>query len=242
MTRVLEVPADSAPDARASSEPHRSIPSRSGGRSGGGRRPGGTPRPEVPIEKWPCERPGEPYPPELWLRTSEPYPGAVVLEDLPRAAADAGAAQRILARFAALRLVLMVVDGAVPERGIADERAIAETYIDVLPAGDAERHALARMLAAAASDRRRDIVIHAIEAGDHAARHGQDAGAYWLCRTAYLLSHASRWRGESLRSATTIAAAARTGRAPKAARTWRRRARAIEQAIARSERQAQSEE
>lgn len=227
MTRVLDVPSDSMPDARASSEP---------------RRRGRTPHREVSVEARAWKLPDEPYPPELWLRTGEPYCGAVVLEDLTRGPADAAAAQRILARFAALRLVLLVVDSALPERGIGEERTIAETYVDGLPAGDAERRALARMVAAAASERLRDTAIHAIEAGDHAARHGQDAGAYWLHRTAYTLSHASRWQPESLRAATAIAAAARAGRAPKAARTWRRRARTIEQAIATAEREAKPEE
>lgn len=200
----------------------------------GSHRAGGARRRErsIRIEAW--ERAVELYPSELWQRTAEPYPGAIVLEDLVREPADAAAAQRILARFAAVRLVLIAVDGGLAKREIAEERTLAQTYVDALPPGDAERDVLARMMLAAATGHRREIAIQAIEAGDHAARHGHDAGAYWLHRTAYALSHAARWRPESLRAAGAIAAAARAGGAPNAARAWRRRARAAAHALARA--------
>jgi hypothetical protein len=65
--------------------------------------------------------------PELWERRAEPYPGAVVLDDLPDAVGDAAATERIVARFAATRLVLLALRGDLDAAAMADERAIARS-------------------------------------------------------------------------------------------------------------------
>lgn len=231
MSRSAAVPSDRANDGAA--DP---------GATGEPRPSGRSPRRVRTAPARPRQHDSDPDRLELWQRTSEPYFGAVVLEDLEDTRADAAAAQRVLARFAALRLVLLVLDGAMPKRDIAEERTIAEAYVHALPAADAERRALARMIAAAASSRRREIAIQALEAAEHATRQGHAAGAFWLYRAAYTLGHANQWMAESLRAATALAAAARAGHARKAARTWRRRARTIEKSIAEAERRAAAEE
>lgn len=187
--------------------------------------------------RWPrgeerSRRSAESLEPDVWERAGEPYTGAIVLEDLAKVVGDAAAAERILARFAALRFVLVVVDGRLSKRALAAERGIAKTYLDELPAGDPERRALGRMVALAAWRLRRGVAICALEAGAQAARLGHIAGAYWLNHTAYTLSLKHGWAAEALRAATAIEGAALAGGAPKAARRWRRRALAIERALA----------
>jgi hypothetical protein len=167
--------------------------------------------------------------PELWERRAEPYPGAVVLDDLPDAVGDAAATERIVARFAATRLVLLALRGDLDAAAMADERAIARSYVERVAPG-AERRALERLVALTAQRLGRALARRAIEAGDCAATSGERAGAFWLHHIAYALATGAAWRAEALRAARAIERAARSAGAPRSERMWRRRVVALERA------------
>jgi hypothetical protein len=164
----------------------------------------------------------------LWERVGEEYPGSTVLQDLVVAGGDVEAAQRILARFAATRLILIVLSGGLTAAELEAERAIARTYIEVLPPGDAERRVLLRLAARTSKRLRRPVTVCAIEAAELAAAGQHVAGAYWLHLTAYALAFASGWRAEALRAARAIERSARAVGAAGPARDWRRRVLALE--------------
>lgn len=167
--------------------------------------------------------------PELWERRVEPYPGAVVLEDLPDAAGDAAATERIVARFAATRLVVLALRGDLGSAAMADERTIARSYLELLAPG-AERRALERLVALTGQRLGRALTRCAIEAGDRAAASGERAGAYWLHHIGYALATGAGWHSEALRAARAIERAARTAGAARSERSWRRRVLALERA------------
>jgi hypothetical protein len=154
----------------------------------------------------------------------------MVLEDLMAASGDVEAAQRILARFAATRLILIVLSGGLTAPELEVERAIARTYIEVLPPGDAERRVLLRLTARTSKRLRRPVTVCALEAADLAAAREHLAGAYWLHLTAYALAFASGWRAEALRAARSIERSAKAAGATGSARDWRRRVLALEHA------------
>ncbi len=168
--------------------------------------------------------------PELFERVEEPYPGGTLLEDLSGIGSDLDAAQRILARFAAARLILLVLSGGLSVRELELERVIARSYIEVLPAGDAERRVLMRFTARVTQRLARPVTQCAIDAGDLAAERHHVAGAYWLYLTAYELALGSGWTGEAVRAARAIERVARAKRASRVAKLWRRRSQALERA------------
>lgn len=166
--------------------------------------------------------------PELWERAAEPYPAATVLEDLLAVVGDADAAQRIVARFAATRMVLLVLHGGINEEELAEERAVARLYVEALPHGDAERRVLGRLLALTRSRVRRAVGTCANEAGELAGSFDHDAGAFWLHYVAYTAGRAFGWPEESLRAARAIEGAATARGAVHSQRLWRGRVAALE--------------
>lgn len=167
--------------------------------------------------------------PELWERRGEPYPGAVVLEDLPDAVGDVAATERIVARFAATRLVVLALRGGQAPAAMEEERTIARSYVELLAPG-AERRALERLIALTAQRLGRALTRCAIEAGDRAAASGERAGAFWLHHIGYALATGAGWRSEALRAARRIERAARSAGAGRSERLWRRRVLALERA------------
>lgn len=168
--------------------------------------------------------------PELWERTVEDYPAATVLEDLLGAVGDGDAAARIVARFSATRMVLLVLQGSVDAEELAVERAIARSYVEALPHGDAERRVLGRLLALTRSHVRRAVCTCANEAGDLARSLDHDAGAFWLHYLAYTAGRAFGWQEEALRAARAIEEAAGSRGAAYSERLWRGRVAALENA------------
>ena len=166
--------------------------------------------------------------PELWERVVEEYPGATVLEDLLGVVGDEGATRRIVARFAATRIVLLVLHGGVGIEELAAERAIARSYVEALPQGDGERRVLGRLVALTRSRLRPAVSACANEAADVAHGLQQDAGAFWLHHVAYVMGMAFGWREESMRAARAIEEAAKLRGAVHSERLWRTRAAALE--------------
>jgi hypothetical protein len=163
----------------------------------------------------------------LWERREEAYPGATVLDDLPAAEGDLEATRRVLARFAALRSVLLALGGHAGAM-LAEEQRTALSYIDTLPAMDAERIVLARLVSCAAVRVRRAVAACALDAADLADAGGHEAGAFWLRYTAYVLACEAAWREEALGAARAICRSSADAGAERAARLWRRRVAALE--------------
>ena len=109
--------------------------------------------------------------PEPWEEEAESYAGAKVLEDLVFVAGDVRETAGVLARFAALRLVLRAAAGEVGGVDLMDERTGTARYMAVPGAlGSAERRAL-------------DVVLMASRnpsaPRDAAGRRGEGGAAAW---------------------------------------------------------------
>jgi hypothetical protein len=178
------------------------------------RRPGGTSRTRRKIE--------------LWERVGEEFPASTVLEDLGNAVGDVDAAQRILARFAAIRVILLVLHGDLTSAELSLERDIARSYAEVLPEGDPERRVLTRLVSLAKPRLRRGVIACANDAGELATQQSHAAGAFWLHHVAYAVAVACGWRSEAHRAARAIEEAAAFAGAVRSQRLWRARAVALE--------------
>ncbi|HLU24568.1 MAG TPA: hypothetical protein VKZ58_02495 [Longimicrobiales bacterium] len=162
--------------------------------------------------------------PEPWERETEPFAGAMVLEDLPRCADDPEATRRLVARFAAVRLVRHALEGGAGEP-LAAERGVAWQYIiHAGPANDAERRALALVVRGARPDADPALAAALRIAARLAVAAGHAYGAHALYLLCYDLATHRGWHAAAARAALAIARLAERGGGNRSARRWRRRA------------------
>jgi hypothetical protein len=180
---------------------------------------------------WPW-RGEEPAGRQRWLRDPEPfedrgaleaYPGATVLEDLTGPDEEM-AALRVLARYTAVRLLLLAVGGLLHGPKLRTERRVALGHLALLPAHDWERHALERLCAQAGHAPGPDVVNSAIVAAESAAKRGHGMGAFALYRAAFEIARVNGWWEEGARAAGGVERLAALNEAPWSARLWHRRA------------------
>lgn len=163
--------------------------------------------------------------PEPWEEESESFAGATVLEDLVFTAGDERETAGVLARYAALRLVLRATAGEAGGVDLMDERLAAARYMAVPGAiGVAERRALADVVMMASRLPARSIATRLVDAGKEAERRGAKRGAFALMRSAYALALSRGWTFEAARAAAAIARLAQAEEGVWSTRRWRRRA------------------
>lgn len=163
--------------------------------------------------------------PEPWEEEAESYAGAKVLEDLVFVAGDVRETAGVLARFAALRLVLRAAAGEVGGVDLMDERTGTARYMAVPGAlGSAERRALSDVVLMASRNPERAIATRLVDAGKEAQRRGAKRGAFALMRSAYALALSRGWTLEAARAAAAIAQLAEDEEGVRSTRRWRRRA------------------
>jgi hypothetical protein len=168
-------------------------------------------------EPEPFERAGE----------SEPYPAATVLDDLTPGA-DEQATLRVLARYTALRVLLLWGEGRLHGGKLLTERRVAVEHLNLLPPQDWERRSLERMVGLCRGDVHPEAVRAALSPAETAAKRGHVMGGYALYRTAYRLSVRLGWLDDAAAAALGIARLARMYEAPRSCRVWNWRARVLE--------------
>lgn len=152
----------------------------------------------------------DPRPADRWGPGREPYPGATVLLDLDDVARDPAAASAIVARFAAVQIMLLVDAGVLTGTELEAEIQTARTYLEELETfRPGERDALGEILEAlpGLSESRSTpaLATALISAGDAARDWGHPAGA----RACYLAaSHFARREGWHAEEASADAALA----------------------------------
>lgn len=161
-----------------------------------------------------------------WLPSKEPYAGAAALDDLAGAEGDPGATRRVLARYAAVRLVRRAATGLLDDEGLEYDRRVAVEYVAVVgPPSDAERRALARTIALAERTDAPALWAALTDAAELAEACGACRGAYVLRRTVFELasraSHSDRAEGAA-RAVARLAEA--NGASAQALQWWRGRA------------------
>ena len=168
---------------------------------------------------------------DSWERPFDRYPAETVLEDLGPGVSDEDTLV-IVARFAALRVAVLARDDDLPGEALEAERAAALGYASVLPAGAAERRQLGEVARAARSGGGpRGLVRMLSSAAESAVTRGHTRGAFALFHGAWDLALNGGALPEALRIARRIAALAAREGAPRSARLWSRRARALEKRI-----------
>jgi hypothetical protein len=190
---------------------------------------------------WPWREDDRPQAHRRWLRqpepfedrgAAEPYPGAMVLDDLA-GDDDERTALRILARYTVVRLLLLAAGGLLPPTKLRTERRVAREHLALLPAHDWERHALERLCELARHSPPAELVDTAIVAAESAAKRGHGMGAFALYRAAYDIARDAGSWDAAARAAAGIERLAVLSEAPWSARLWRRRAAVLERRAAR---------
>jgi hypothetical protein len=185
---------------------------------------------------WPWSDDDEAPGRQRWMRepepfedcgTFEPYPGATVLEDLA-GAHDETSSLRILARYTAVRVLLLASRGLMQGPRLRTEIRSAREHLALLPKHDWERHALERLCRLSRETPTPGIVDVAIIAAESAAKRGHGMGAFALYRTGYEVARDSRWWSAAARSAHGIVRLALLNEAPVSARLWRGRGAVLE--------------
>jgi hypothetical protein len=144
--------------------------------------------------------------PERWESDHEPYPAATVLGDLERAGSDLAAVKAVLARFAALQLVLQATAGVLSGEALAADREMATAYLaDLAACAAAERDALHSVLRLAAAEPESALAAALTAAGAAAAARGHHAGARACYQAAFQLADAQRWAVERTAAARALA-------------------------------------
>lgn len=169
-------------------------------------------------------------PRERWEREGEAYPGATVLEDLDALSPVGGELAGVIARFAAVRFVHMLLDDGdeLPGGMVIMERLAAVAYLNApFAVGPTEHRALERVLRHAAREPTPDLASALCHAGQEATARKHEHGAFALFRTAYQLSLSRGWPSEAARAAAGIARLAAAGGGYWSERRWRRRANAL---------------
>lgn len=172
--------------------------------------------------------------PARWTRQREPweveweaFDGAYVLEDLPTCQSEHESA-RIIARYVALRLVLLAARTRPAAATLAAERVAAAAYLPVIgPPGEAESQALDRAIRLTGSPPGRSLCEALCDAGDEAVKAMHFAGAFALCRTAYDLGLEASTPVAAQKAAERIAAIAGLAGGCRSVRLWSRRARVL---------------
>jgi hypothetical protein len=168
--------------------------------------------------RWPNRR--SPAPAGLWSTAREPYPAAIVLDDLAACGDDVAACTRVLARFAALRCALLAA-GGLGGSALEYERSAALPYIEALPPG-AEAVVLAELLRTAVAEPGPEIVRALRAAAALAGAHIH--GTFALLRAAWSIALARRWDSLAAAAAADIAELALAAGAHSEARAWEQRA------------------
>src|SRR5690606_25659768 len=177
------------------------------------------PRPRRPLEPWEQE--------------DEALDGRTVLEDLGLCAGAAAETTLVLARYAAVRLVLGALGGALAGRGPAAEREAALEYIEAVAPRYGERRWLAAVADGAGRKAPRAVCGVLIGASREAVRLSHLASAFALCRAAYGVALRAGWSAEGARAAGALAAVAEAGGGRWSVKRWRRRARVLARRAAR---------
>lgn len=168
---------------------------------------------------------------DCWERPVDRYPAETVLEDLGPGVSDEDALV-IVARFAALRVAVLARDDQLPGETLEAERAAALGYASVLPARAAERKQLGEVARAARpGGGPRGLARMLRSAAESAVGRGHTRGAFALFHGAWDLSLNSGALTDAVRIARRIAELAHREGAPRSARLWTRRARALEKRI-----------
>lgn len=167
--------------------------------------------------------------PEPWESCDEHYPGERVLGDLEGLDEDPASAIVVVARFAALQLVLRGAAGETGGGMLALERLAAAAYLARASALSArERRALTLVLDRASQRPTPELADALLAAGTAAEVRGHAAGAHSIYRESYRLSVERGWAAEGARAARAIAALAESAGGRRSARLWRRRAAVLE--------------
>lgn len=172
--------------------------------------------------------------PARWKRQREPweveweaFDGASVLEDLPTSQSEQESA-RIIARYVALRLVLLAARTGPSPGTLAAEQAAATAYLPMVgPPTGAESQALDRAIRLTGSPPGRPLCEALCRAGDEAVKAMHFAGAFALCRTAYHLGLQASNPVAAQKAAEQIADIARLAGGRRSVRLWRLRARVL---------------
>ncbi len=175
-----------------------------------------------------ADRPIEPG-----VTLADRFPAESVLRDL---APDGGAddALAIVARFAALRVVLLATDRSLDGPALSAERDAALAYAAGVPAGAEARvlGQIARLAGPGPDGSTRDLPRLLVAAASAAERRGHVHGAFGLLHTAWTLGRATgNWR-EAAGAARAIGELSERSGARRAARLWSRRARSSERRAA----------
>jgi hypothetical protein len=186
---------------------------------------------------WPRRDDDEDRPaPRRWERAREPFedhgaheafPGALVMDDMV-AADDQLTTLRVLARYTALRVLLLAVAGRLRGRKLRAEQRIALEHLALLPGHDWERRGLERLVMLSREQPAPEIVDAIVTAAEAAAKRAHVMGAFALYRAAWDLALARAWWADAARAAHGIAAIARLEEARFSFRLWRRRAAALD--------------
>jgi len=166
-------------------------------------------------------------PPDPWLIPPDDFDGGTALEDLV-VANDARDAARVLARYLVVRLIR---GGFAPAPGFvpALDRAAANAYLQSLPAGDADRLALAPFLEVGPADGLdRPFFVRVAAAAATAVDQAHHRCAFALLHAGYSLAADRRRHREAARLARALASLASDRASRTAARRWGQRARAHE--------------
>lgn len=172
--------------------------------------------------------------PARWRRKREPweveweaFDGAYVLEDLPTSQSEQESA-RIIARYLALRLVLLAARTRPAAATLAAEQVAAAAYLPMVgPPGGAESQALDRAIRLTGSPPSRSLCEALCRAGDEAVKAMHFAGAFALCRTAYHLGLEAWTPVAAQKAAERITDIARLAGGRRSVRLWSRRARVL---------------
>lgn len=167
---------------------------------------------------------------DLWDFAPEPFPAALVLQDLAAISDDATGASVILARFATLQVMIQAGAGATAGAELVDDRRLAESYLapDV-GFSPGEREAFVMILELAGAEPTRPLVRALLAAGAAAEAWGHRAGGRAYYQTVYELAHPRGWLAECAAAARGLATC---GEDQDAVAAWRRRATLLEEHLA----------
>lgn len=166
---------------------------------------------------------------ERWESEREPFPAATVLSDLSPADQNPATAAAVLARFAALQLVIQTDAGVIDGGTLAMDREIAASYLTTMAIPSTREHqALASVLQLTAIDPLPALASALLAAGTAAEEREHHDGAWACYRTAYHLALSHGWEVEGAAAARAIAEIARAGGGTYSVRLWNRRAQILE--------------
>jgi hypothetical protein len=149
----------------------------------------------------------------------------MVLQDLDLAGDDLAATTAVLARFAALQLVLLAEAGLIEGGHLAQDRIAALSYLsDPAAFRPGEWQALDSVLRLTSRTPTPALADALITAGTAAAAWGHDAGARACCRAAYRIALARGWTAEAAAAARAVANLALAAGIRRSVALWRRRA------------------